>query len=138
MSPYIDLAQVRTIVLHDASGTTEKIDQHSKLLRRVQEPFLEQLQEFLHTLEGHSFGSLEENRKLVRKVNFWLAMLNAKIVCPREECSQLVRLECVASGRAKFGSFRFIHKVDERFRAHFTSVFLPRLKVQFIQEKEAN
>lgn len=123
----IDRSHLVTAVFHEATPLLAPLEKINASITTVLKPIIAELQEVLLQWEGNKCASIEENRRLAAFLQVTLDRLGVKLVCPLEGCGQPARIECGRSGRAKHGTFRFTHRVGERYRSHISSSTLPRL-----------
>ncbi len=78
-------------------------------LNEIQLPFQKRFQNFLYSIEGENFGSLESNREIAGIVQSIADRLNKVFRCVK--CGEPSRLRFGQSGNSKNGMFYFEHVI---------------------------
>jgi hypothetical protein len=91
------------------------------------QPIIVRVQEFLKTLEGKNFGSVEANKRVAAMIQKLVSRVGMVLMCTKEGCGQPSHLRCNKPARSQTGTFQFEHFVDGRRTNHTGSACLPAL-----------
>lgn len=114
-----------------ARGTGDQILAELDALERkvdlLQRPAVAELQSIIDRYHGRSFGSLERNKLVAKRIQDLLDRLNIKVKCPTT--GKLGTLRCKSAGGARSGTFEVRIYVDGKRTSSFTSTTLHRFEL---------
>jgi hypothetical protein len=93
------------------------------------QPVRDAIAVLLEQVQGTSFGSLEENQDVTKRIGQLLQLLNLRVACPKPECGRPATLRCAPAGNSTHGVFQFDHAVNGRRSTHLGSSRLPHLRL---------
>lgn len=86
------------------------------------------LQDYLRSLEGRSFGSLEKNQQFAKDLNGLLVRLGFRLKCQGENCGEASTLH-VKKGATLTGAFCFTHGERAARASHGGRTSVPKLEL---------
>jgi hypothetical protein len=105
------------------------LDQLNDSLEGLIRPVRDAMQQLLAALEGKSFGSLEANQAVTRRVQQLIERLGMRVACPKTGCGEPALLRCAAAGNSTHGVFQFDHSVAGKRTTHLGSSLFPPVRL---------
>ncbi|MCK4659387.1 MAG: hypothetical protein KAV82_07685 [Phycisphaerae bacterium] len=100
---------------------------YHKRIHDAEAPLVQELDAALQGFVGHSFKSLDLNRRFASELQRLLNRLGLRVRCP--ECKRPARLRCTKAGTARHGAFQFSHRIEGHNTNHRGSTHIPSLRL---------
>jgi hypothetical protein len=110
----------------DSGEITRSLEAMNQRLTEILQPFVGEIQSFLDSLEGRSFG-LTANEAITTAIQALLQRLGMRVRCPR--CGSPAIPRCRPMPNTKAGSFQFEHYQRGRQTNHGGGTTFPAMKL---------